>query len=254
MSAERLNPITPAGYAALRAEYDQLLGTERPQLVEVVAWAAGNGDRSENGDYIYGRKRLREIDRRLSFLSRAMKQAKVVDPTLQERRDTVHFGATVELADEDDARLARVALLPLADVVAIGDHVHGLEGEAAVVALVVQDALGAQQILSLGLEQLADPGVELLGVDRLVELEGDGLHGAVMRVIVVARQELGLARQDAVEAEGVAADHGIQRHVGLGGAADLDGGVDGADAALDVLVDTRRRLYGILADGREGER
>jgi transcription elongation factor GreB len=68
----------------------------------VISWAAGNGDRSENGDYIYGRKRLREIDRRLSFLSRAMKQAKVVDPAAQVERDRVRFGATVEIADEDD--------------------------------------------------------------------------------------------------------------------------------------------------------
>ena len=102
MNAERLNPISPAGYAALRAEYDRLLGTERPQLVEVIAWAAGNGDRSENGDYIYGRKRLREIDRRLGFLSRRMKASKVVDPTSQDDRTRVRFGATVTIVDEDE--------------------------------------------------------------------------------------------------------------------------------------------------------
>ena len=102
MSAERLNPITPAGYAALRAEYDRLLGAERPKLVETVAWAAGNGDRSENGDYIYGRKRLREIDRRLGFLSRRMKASKVVDPAAQDDRTRVRFGATVTIVDEDE--------------------------------------------------------------------------------------------------------------------------------------------------------
>ena len=96
--------ITPAGMAALRAEYDQLFGTERPKLVDTIAWAAGNGDRSENGDYIYGRKRLREIDRRISFLSKAMKNAKVVDPSRQQERDRVRFGATVELADDGDGR------------------------------------------------------------------------------------------------------------------------------------------------------
>lgn len=96
--------ITPAGFATIRAEYEQLFSVERPKLVDTIAWAAGNGDRSENGDYIYGRKRLREIDRRLSYLSKVMKQAKVVDPALQEQRDTVRFGATVELADEDDER------------------------------------------------------------------------------------------------------------------------------------------------------
>ena len=96
--------ITPAGFARIRAEYEQLFGTERPRLVDTIAWAAGNGDRSENGDYIYGRKRLREIDRRLSYLARVMKHAKVVDPAAQVERDVVRFGATVELTDQHDAR------------------------------------------------------------------------------------------------------------------------------------------------------
>ena len=96
--------ITPAGFARIRAEYEQLFGSERPKLVETIAWAAGNGDRSENGDYIYGRKRLREIDRRLSYLAKVMKHAKVVDPAAQVERDVVRFGATVEVADEHDAR------------------------------------------------------------------------------------------------------------------------------------------------------
>ncbi|OQW45820.1 MAG: transcription elongation factor GreB [Proteobacteria bacterium SG_bin6] len=101
---DRPNYITPAGFAALRREYDQLLGEERPKLVEVIAWAAGNGDRSENGDYIYGRKRLREIDRRLGWLAKRMKAAKVVDPAAQADKRRVWFGATVEIADEDDQR------------------------------------------------------------------------------------------------------------------------------------------------------
>ena len=96
--------ITAAGFAKLRSEYEELFGTERPKIVETIAWAAANGDRSENGDYIYGRKRLREIDRRISHLSRIMKAAKVVDPALQQSRDQVRFGATVELADDDDNR------------------------------------------------------------------------------------------------------------------------------------------------------
>lgn len=102
MIAQRTDPITPVGYAALRAEYDALLGDERPKLVEVIHWAAGNGDRSENGDYIYGRKKLREIDRRLAFLARRMKASRVVVPADQPDRSRVWFGATVELADEDD--------------------------------------------------------------------------------------------------------------------------------------------------------
>jgi transcription elongation factor GreB len=94
--------ITPEGFARVRAEYEELFATERPKLVETIAWAASNGDRSENGDYIYGRKRLREVDRRLTHLSRIMKAAKVVDPASQSSRDQVRFGATVELVDEDD--------------------------------------------------------------------------------------------------------------------------------------------------------
>lgn len=96
------NYITPAGYAALKAEYETLFGDDRPKLVETISWAAGNGDRSENGDYIYGRKKLREIDRRITFLSRRMKAAKIVDPARQETRDRVLFGATVVIADQDD--------------------------------------------------------------------------------------------------------------------------------------------------------
>ena len=97
-------PITPAGMAALRARYDHLLGTERPAIVEIVSWAAGNGDRSENGDYLYGRKRMREIDRELAHLARRMKTLRVVDPARQPDRTRVFFGAIVTIADEDDHR------------------------------------------------------------------------------------------------------------------------------------------------------
>src|SRR6478736_939161 len=96
--------ITPEGLARIRAEYDDLFGDERPKVVETVSWAASLGDRSENADYIYGKRRLREIDRRLGYLAKIMKQAKVVDPASQPTRDQVRFGATVELADEDDNR------------------------------------------------------------------------------------------------------------------------------------------------------
>jgi transcription elongation factor GreB len=102
--AEKTNYITPAGYRRLREEYEQLFGTERPQVVETISWAAGNGDRSENGDYIYGRKRLREIDRRIGWLSRRMKEANVVDPAQQPDKARIFFGATVTLADEEDNR------------------------------------------------------------------------------------------------------------------------------------------------------
>lgn len=102
--SERPNHITPAGYRRLREEYETLYGVERPKLLETIAWAAANGDRSENADYQYGRRRLREIDRRINFLSRRMKAAKVTDPAAQPDKSRVWFGATVTLADEEDDR------------------------------------------------------------------------------------------------------------------------------------------------------
>jgi len=103
MAEGQVRFITAEGFARLRAEYGELFGTERPKLVETIAWAAANGDRSENGDYIYGRKRLREIDRRLAHLARVMKAARIVDPSTQSTNE-IRFGATAELADEQDER------------------------------------------------------------------------------------------------------------------------------------------------------
>ncbi|UEM20759.1 transcription elongation factor GreB [Skermanella mucosa] len=96
------NYITPEGFQRLQDEFRQLMRVERPKTVEVVSWAAGNGDRSENGDYIYGKKRLREIDRRIRFLTKRMEAAQVVDPSAQKNRDRVFFGATVTYANERD--------------------------------------------------------------------------------------------------------------------------------------------------------
>lgn len=97
------NYITPAGYARLRAELLDLIDNERPKVVEVVHWAASNGDRSENGDYLYGKKRLREIDRRIRFLTRRLEIAEVTDPSVHHGSDQVFFGATVTYADADGA-------------------------------------------------------------------------------------------------------------------------------------------------------
>jgi transcription elongation factor GreB len=123
------NYITPAGHARLLAEQDQLIREERPRMVEVVAWAASNGDRSENGDYLYGKKRLREIDRRIRFLSKRLDNAQVVDPTAQGDNEQIFFGATVTLSfdgepeqtfsivgiDEADASRGRISWIsPLA--------------------------------------------------------------------------------------------------------------------------------------------
>ena len=95
------NYVTPAGLAALQDEFRKLLYEERPKVVEIVSWAAGNGDRSENGDYIYGKKRLREIDGRVRYLTKRIESAELVDPDRQKNRDQVFFGATVEYARKD---------------------------------------------------------------------------------------------------------------------------------------------------------
>lgn len=94
------NYITPAGFRRLQDELKHLQTSERPKIVEIVSWAAGNGDRSENGDYIYGKKRLREIDRRMRFLAKRLEIAEVVDPARQAHLDRVFFGATVTYANE----------------------------------------------------------------------------------------------------------------------------------------------------------
>ncbi|MFN3883538.1 MAG: transcription elongation factor GreB, partial [Rhodocyclaceae bacterium] len=99
------NYMTPAGHRALREEFERLVKIERPHLTQVVAWAASNGDRSENGDYIYGKKKLREMDRRIRYLQKRLDNAEVVDPTLQTNREQVFFGATVtfDFLDADEA-------------------------------------------------------------------------------------------------------------------------------------------------------
>ncbi|MDF1483644.1 transcription elongation factor GreB [Ramlibacter sp. H39-3-26] len=94
------NYVTPPGYARLRTELLELIDTERPKVVDVVHWAASNGDRSENGDYLYGKKRLREIDRRIRFLTKRLEIAEVVDPAVHAGSDQVFFGATVTYADD----------------------------------------------------------------------------------------------------------------------------------------------------------
>lgn len=123
------NYITPAGHARLKSELEHLVKRERPHVVEIVAWAASNGDRSENGDYIYGKRRLREIDRRIRFLTKRLDIAEIVDPLRQGDNDQVFFGATVTIADaegventytivgidEADASLGRISWIsPLA--------------------------------------------------------------------------------------------------------------------------------------------
>jgi transcription elongation factor GreB len=98
-SPGKKNYMTPGGYARLKRELQQLLNSERPELVKVISWAASNGDRSENGDYIYGKKRLREIDRRIRFLTKRLESATLVDPAVRRDTEQIFFGATVTYVD-----------------------------------------------------------------------------------------------------------------------------------------------------------
>jgi transcription elongation factor GreB len=109
------NYMTPAGHARMQAELSHLVRTERPEVVNIVSWAAGNGDRSENGDYIYGKKRLREIDRRIRFLTKRMENAVVVDPLDQTNTEVVFFGATISVLDEKGAE-ARYSIVGLDEI------------------------------------------------------------------------------------------------------------------------------------------
>ena len=129
------NYLTPAGYARLRAELIELLDTERPKIVEVVSWAAKNGDRSENGDYLYGKKRLREIDRRIRFLTRRLDIAEVADPSVHHGSDQVFFGATVTYADAaGDERTVTITGI---------DEVEHLAGEVSWISPVARALLKA---------------------------------------------------------------------------------------------------------------
>ncbi|MSO73333.1 MAG: transcription elongation factor GreB [Rhodospirillaceae bacterium] len=111
------NYVTPEGFRNLQDELLRLRRVERPKVVEIVAWAAGNGDRSENGDYIYGKKRLREIDRRIRYLTKRHESATVVDPALQKNHDQVFFGATVTYADDQgDEKTVRIVGIDQADL------------------------------------------------------------------------------------------------------------------------------------------
>jgi transcription elongation factor GreB len=130
------NHMTPDGYARLRSEWHALMKVERPKVVEIVSWAAGNGDRSENGDYLYGKKRLREIDKRARFLTRRLENAEVVDPSLQTRRDRVFFGATVTYVCADDSERT---------VTIVGaDEAETARGEISLHAPVARALLGAR--------------------------------------------------------------------------------------------------------------
>lgn len=151
------NYMTPEGYARLRAEFMELLDVERPKIVEIVSWAAKNGDRSENGDYLYGKKRLREIDRRLRFLTKRLDIAEVADPSIHHGRDQIYFGATVTyLNGKGEERTITIKGI---------DESDSLAGEVSWIAPIARVLLKAREGDEL---QLMTPGgiekIEVLAV------------------------------------------------------------------------------------------
>jgi transcription elongation factor GreB len=131
------NYITPQGYAVLRDELLELIDNERPRIVDIVHWAASNGDRSENGDYLYGKKRLREIDRRIRFLTKRLEIAEVTDPSVHHGSDQVFFGATVTYVDESDAERT-VTILGI-------DEADSLKGQVTWVSPIARALLKARE-------------------------------------------------------------------------------------------------------------
>lgn len=152
------NYITPVGYARLRTELLDLMDNERPKVVEAVHWAAKNGDRSENGDYLYGKKRLREIDRRIRFLTRRLEIAEVTDPSLHHGGEQVFFGATVRYADDDGVE-STVTILGI-------DEAQSAQGEVSWVSPVARALLKAR--VGDGVKLVTPAGVrdlEVLAID-----------------------------------------------------------------------------------------
>ena len=148
------NYITPAGYQRIKDELLQLIDVERPEVVKIVHWAASNGDRSENGDYIYGKRRLREIDRRIRFLTKRMDLAAIVDPSVHHGSDQIFFGATVTYAnDAGEERTVTIKGI---------DEVDSLQGEVSWVSPIARTLLKAREGDTL---QLVTPvGVETIEV------------------------------------------------------------------------------------------
>ena len=150
------NYITPQGYARLRAELLQLIDDERPKMVETVSWAAKNGDRSENGDYLYGKKRLREIDRRIRFLTKRLDIAEVADPSAHHGSDQIFFGATVTYANQrGEERTITIKGI---------DEADNLQGEVSWISPIARALLKAREGDEV---QLATPG----GQERIEVLE-----------------------------------------------------------------------------------
>lgn len=152
------NYMTPQGYARMRAELLELIDNERPKIVEIVHWAASNGDRSENGDYLYGKKRLREIDRRIRFLTKRLELAEVVDPSIHHGKDQIFFGATVTYVD-DEAIERRVRIMGI-------DEADSSVGDVSWISPIARTLLKAREgdVLRLIMPERASD-IEVLAVE-----------------------------------------------------------------------------------------
>ena len=153
------NYFTPQGYARLRGELLDLIDRERPKIVEIVHWAASNGDRSENGDYLYGKKRLREIDRRIRFLTKRLEIAEIIDPSLHHGRDQIFFGATVCYVDESGVERT-VTIKGI-------DESDSLQGEVSWISPIARTLLKARtgDVLRLTMPSGAVEEIEVLSVN-----------------------------------------------------------------------------------------
>ena len=159
------NYMTPAGYARLRSELLALIDDERPKVVEIVHWAASNGDRSENGDYLYGKKRLREIDRRIRFLTRRLEAAEVTDPSVHHGSDQVFFGATVTY-EQADGQQRTVTILGI-------DEADALQGQISWVSPVARTLLRSRVGDALRLHTPQGPtDIEVLDVQYPAPVAG----------------------------------------------------------------------------------
>lgn len=153
------NYITRAGYQALRDELSHLLDVERPEVVQVVSWAASNGDRSENGDYLYGKKRLREIDRRIRFLTKRLEVAEVTDPSAHHGSEQIFFGARVTYADVDTGEERTVTIKGI-------DEADSHQGEVSWISPIARTLLRARVGDELKLLTPTGPrDIEVLAVD-----------------------------------------------------------------------------------------
>ena len=162
MSTEK-NYLTRQGYEAMRNELAQLIKVERPSVVQIVSWAASNGDRSENGDYIYGKKRLREIDRRMRFLTKRLEVAHVVDPADQAGQDQVFFGATVHYIDQT-GQTVRIKIVGV-------DEVDPLNGHISWVSPVARALLKSREGDTVSLE--SPTGLQTLDIIEVSYVDGE---------------------------------------------------------------------------------